>query len=200
MLIKTIKVGSLLTNCYLVASSDKQCLIVDPGDQPERIIKVIEKEGLKPIFIVNTHAHPDHLEGDPGLKEHFSVPILMGTGDAAFLKLMFGFFGVPFFVADKYLEDKEKLRCGNLEAEVIATPGHSPEGICLYFKREKVLISGDTLFAGDVGRSDLPGGSEEALTISVKEKLLVLPDEVVVYPGHGPTTTIKKEKELWGLS
>ena len=191
-----LKVGSLQTNCYLVSDESGQSVIVDPGDEAWVIIRKIEEQKLKPLYIISTHAHPDHFEAAPELKGHFSIPILMGKEEQGFLAPLFDYFRMPHFKPDAWLKEGEDFICGDLSFKILHTPGHSPGGICLYLEKEKVLFSGDTLFAGDVGRFDLPGGSEKALKQSVRDKLFVLPDESVVFPGHGSSSTIGREKEL----
>ena len=198
MNIITVSVGELLTNCYLVSSNDtKEAMIVDPGDEPLKIIKVIEEFGLKPLFIVNTHLHPDHLRGNSEISNKYGIPVYIGEKENGFLgrnKMVFSVFtgvGSEELKFNKFLKEGDELKVGELKFQVVETPGHSPGGICLY--GHESLFSGDTLFAGDVGRVDIPGGSEKKLVDSFK-KLLKLPGETKVYPGHGKSTTIKDEK------
>jgi glyoxylase-like metal-dependent hydrolase (beta-lactamase superfamily II) len=169
MIIKTVIVGELETNCYIVASErTKEAMIIDPGDEADKIINAIEEDGLKPKLIINTHCHFDHVGANERLAKHFNIEMFDGN--------------------------KEILRTGELEFRVIRTPGHAQESICLL--GERALFSGDTLFAGDYGRTDLPGGSEKEMESSLKS-LMGLPEDTRVYPGHGRSTTIGEEKKLY---
>ncbi|MBI5699557.1 MBL fold metallo-hydrolase [Candidatus Saganbacteria bacterium] len=178
MNIKTIKVGELRTNCYIV-SDDKEALVIDPGFEIEKIAPEIA--GLKVKAIVLTHGHYDHVTEAFGL----GAPIWIGEKDEFMLLHSTG------KKADRPLKDGEMLQ----GFKIILTPGHTPGGICLYNEKEKVIFTGDTLFAGDHGRTDLPGGSESEILSSLK-KLLDLPPETRVYPGHGRPTTIGDEQNL----
>jgi glyoxylase-like metal-dependent hydrolase (beta-lactamase superfamily II) len=188
MIIHTVRVGPIETNCYLVEDeTTKEALIVDPGDEAEKILEVIKKNGLKPRYIVNTHGHFDHITGNLKLKEKTGAPVLSHELDAFLIALT-----LPL-PPDNFLKDGDRLKVGRLTFTVIHTPGHTPGGICLYCEKEKTLFSGDTLFYGTTGRTDLPYASEKDMGISFK-KLLTLPDETKVYPGHGQPTTIGQEK------
>ncbi len=199
MVLETLSVGPLAGNCYIFGSkASGRGLIIDPGDEPRRILDSFDKTGLELEAIVNTHAHFDHAGGNRAVKEATGAPILVHRDDAAFL----GQLGVQaiFFAQrvepspppDRLLEDEEVIGLGDISLTVLHTPGHSRGGICLL--GPGILFSGDTLFAGSVGRTDLPGGSFERLMNSIRERLLPLPDETVVYPGHGPPTTIGEER------
>ncbi len=177
-LIDKIVVGDLQTNCYILTDAkSKNCVIIDPGADSARIKGRLSSEGLSPSFIINTHAHPDHV----GANKEFNLPVYIHKNDAKFLP------GV-----NKPLNDGDKIQLGNLAIDVIHTPGHTPGGICLLCGNS--LFSGDTLFASCVGRTDLPGGNEAQLINSIKNKLFVLNDDIKVYPGHGSETTIGNEK------
>jgi hydroxyacylglutathione hydrolase len=201
MILETVRVGELQANCYILALSDSaEAIIVDPGEQKDKIAKVLARHKLKPVAVVNTHGHIDHI----GCDDDFSVPIYVHEKDAALLKdsrlNLSGFLSAPFSVKSgeiKQLRDGEKLKLAGIELEVIHTPGHTPGGICLLVKAEgkDILFSGDTLFHGSVGRADFEGADEATELESIKKKLLVLADETVVYPGHGPETTIGYEKK-----
>lgn len=205
MKVRVFTVGPLFTNCY-VASCEKttEAIIIDPGFDTEaemnKILEYMERNCLKLKSIVNTHGHPDHTCGNSLAKQNMNAPILIHELDAAMLgdagKAIAQLFGFKTFspLADKLLRDGDILRFGEEKLEVLHTPGHSPGSISLL--GENLVFTGDTLFAGSVGRADLPGGSFHQLIRSIKERLAVLPDHYVVYPGHGPTTTIGAEKHM----
>lgn len=182
-------------NCYIVADkATKNAFLIDPGGEPGRIKNVLKKNGLSLKFIINTHGHGDHILGNG----YFDVPVYVHSLEKDFLtdpdKNLSGMFGMFFKSpkATRLLEDGEKIRLDNLELEIIHTPGHTPGGISV--KLDGVVFTGDTLFAGGIGRTDLPAGDEGLLFKSIKERLFSLDDDVVVYPGHGPESTIGEEK------
>lgn len=198
MKIQTFTVGKLLTNCYVVACPQtREAIIIDPGletpAEAAKVFKFLEEAALKLKFIVNTHGHPDHICGNGTVKEKFKVPILIHEGDAHMLGTsavtFFGFKNSP--PADILLRDGDTISFGSLNLKVMHTPGHSPGSISLL--GEKEVFTGDTLFAGSIGRTDLPHGSNKEMKNSLK-KLIRLPDFFKVYPGHGPPTTIGEEK------
>jgi len=179
MEIKTIKVGSLQTNCYIVSDGQtKEAIVIDPGDEAAKILP--ELKGLKVRSIVITHGHPDHFGALDEVKDATRAQLLMHPADEWFIE------------PDRELKDGDKLEVGCLKFTVLHTPGHSKGGICLYTKGH--LISGDTLFSAAHGRVDLPGGSMHEMALSLK-RLGRLPDETIVYPGHDETTTIGLEKK-----
>ncbi|MFA4905369.1 MAG: MBL fold metallo-hydrolase [Candidatus Margulisiibacteriota bacterium] len=182
MNIKTTKVGELRTNCYIV-SDDNEALVIDPGFETEKILQ--EVGGLKIKAVILTHGHYDHVT------EAFKLnaPVWIGEKDEAMMKLTTG------KKADRLLKDHDSFDICHLTFVIYETPGHTPGGICLYNEKEKVLFTGDTLFGADYGRTDLPGGSESEMVNSLK-KLLKLPPETKVYPGHGHPTTIGDEQNL----
>ena len=190
MLIHTLKVGPIATNCYLIEDEiSKECLIVDPGDEAEAIIKSIEANHLKPTAIVITHGHWDHAGANKRLKEKYGLPIMMNEDDLFGLKI------TDSPAPDQSLKENDEVKAGGLTFKVLQTPGHSPGGISLYSKEEQVIFTGDTLFKETYGRVDLPGSSPEAMVFSLK-KLLALPHATKVYPGHGRPTTIGGEQNL----
>lgn len=201
MLIHTLEVGVLQVNCYVVACPEtRQALVIDPGDEGERIWEVIVAEGYDLKQIVNTHGHFDHLGGNSYLVGKSGAELLIHELDLKLLETMadhaamFGLEVDPSPVPDRLLVDDEVLKIGHLEARVLHTPGHSAGGICLLMGEH--LFSGDTLFSRSVGRTDLPGGDFATLIDSIRRQLLVLPDTTLVHPGHGPETTIGEEKAL----
>ena len=190
-----IQVGPYEVNCSIL-NVDGKAWIVDPGQEAERIAGLLGKKGLEPAAILLTHAHFDHIGGVPGLQRAFpGIPVYVGEKDVAVLSHPMNQMPPDYPPVGKLanLRHAETL-AGNLSGvETIATPGHTPGGVCYYFPGEKLLLSGDTLFAGSVGRTDLPGGDMATLMESLK-KLTALPDDTIVIPGHGPRTTIGDEK------
>ena len=200
MIIKNIVVGPLEVNCYILGCEDtKEAAIIDPGDNADEIISNIEKEGLNPKFIINTHAHFDHIGGVKVIQDHFKIDFILHEGDLFLVEnaseqaTAFGLKPISKPVVNKNATNGEKVNLGNKSITVIHTPGHSPGGVC-YYSGNNVFV-GDTLFAGSIGRTDLPGGSYDTLINSIKENLFPLGDSTIVYPGHGPSTTIGNEKE-----
>ena len=194
-----IIVGALETNCYLVYSPESHgCIIIDPGAEPEKIFPVIAELELKPVLIVNTHGHVDHIGANRDMKDHYSIPLCLHAADQPLLEqaqqselsIFLGAKESP--PADRFLKDGEEIAVGRSRLRVIHTPGHSPGSISLY--GSGYLFSGDTLFCEGVGRTDLPGGSWKDLEQSIRTRILVLAEDTVVLPGHGPLTTIGREK------
>lgn len=192
-----IEVGQWATNCYLVISrKGRESLIIDPGAEPARLLSQVK--GLKVKYIINTHGHSDHIGANGEMKKRTGAPLLIHRDDASMLlhpaenlSLLWGqeVISPP---ADRLLQGGEEFELAGTFWKVIHTPGHSPGGISLLGDHR--LFSGDTLFAGSVGRTDLPGASWEVLLKSIRGELLILDDEVIVYPGHGPSTTIGEER------
>ena len=190
-----IQVGPYEVNCSIL-NVDGKAWIVDPGQEAERIAGLLGKKGLEPAAILLTHAHFDHIGGVPGLQRAFpGIPVYIGEKDVAVLTHPMNQMPPDYPPVGKLanLRHAETLAGDLPGVETIATPGHTPGGVCYYFPSEKLLLSGDTLFAGSVGRTDLPGGDMATLMESLK-KLTVLPDDTIVVPGHGPRTTIGDEK------
>ncbi len=194
--VDSLEVGPMGANCYIVTHNPtKDACIIDPGGEPERIMDFIKKNGLKPKFIINTHGHGDHILGNG----YFGVPIYIHRLEKDFLTdpglNLSGAFGLSIKTpkASKLLEDGDKVYLNDLEFEILHTPGHTPGGISI--KLKDVVFTGDTLFAGTVGRTDLPDGDEKALLGSIRSKLFTLDDDTLVYPGHGQESTIGIEKE-----
>jgi hydroxyacylglutathione hydrolase len=190
MLTKQMTVGMMGVCCYIAAcEKTKQGVIIDPGGNEDEILAACEELGLSVKYIVNTHGHPDHVCGNGRLKTATGAEIVMHSADADFfsqqqVEQFFSQLGLPASPpVDKKVEDGDILSFGSESLKVIHTPGHTPGGICLY--GEPNLFTGDTLFAGGVGRTDFPGGDTKQLLNSIKDKLLKLPPETIVWPGHG---------------
>ena len=194
-------VGSVFTNCYFLKNKEtEEMLIVDPGDNADRIEqKVLEMQG-RPVAILLTHGHFDHVMGIEGWTKEFDIPVYIYRDEAAILRdpalNLSSMFGTSYaYEKVTCLGDGEKLVLAGYTFEVIHTPGHTSGGCCYYVKDEEVLFSGDTLFCRSVGRSDFPTGSASVLVKSIQEKLFCLPDQVMVYPGHNDLTCIADEKQ-----
>lgn len=192
MIIKTILAGMYEENCYLVMDEDtKELGIIDPGGQANDVANEISLLGGKPKFILLTHGHVDHVGGVVELINKFNIPFYINKADEEYIeKDDFVFGSLP--KASGYLNEGDTLNLGNNAIRVIETPGHTPGGLC--FLVNDKLLTGDTLFQGSVGRSDFPGGNGMQLIKSIKEKLLNLGDDITVFPGHGPSSTIGYEK------
>jgi len=202
MIIEPVESGPFFTVCYLVGDKEsRKGIVVDaPKDSTAPLLKAASRHSLAIDLIVNTHGHWDHIADNAALQHETHAPIAIHRLDEPRIKnpepVMFQLpFEVPPTEAGRYLEDGDVIQVGSLRLEVIFTPGHTEGGICLYERNEKVLFSGDTLFAGSVGRVDLPGGDWDTLMTSIHERLLTLEDQVTVYPGHGPPTSIGAERK-----
>jgi hydroxyacylglutathione hydrolase len=197
--IDTIPVGEIETNCYLV-SHNGQAILIDPGDEPEKIIELIKKRKVIVAQIIITHGHIDHIGAVPQLKQFIKAPVLIHPQDAVMLTNaqanLSAVIGIPFTAdpPDGFLNDGDIIELGESNFKVIHTPGHTPGGILLWEPNAKTVFTGDTLFAGSVGRTDLPGSDHEIMMNSLYQKVLALPDDTTVYPGHGEPTTIGEER------
>jgi len=201
MIHEILPVGPLQCNCSVIGDeSTREGLVIDPGDNIEDVVSIVRKHNLQIKQIVVTHAHIDHVGGAMKLRAATGAAILLNQNDYALLKMLdaqAAWIGVapPGKVEiDHSVAQADSIKTGSLSADVIHTPGHTEGSICLYFPAEKKLIAGDTLFAGSIGRTDLPGGSFEKIIRSLHDKVLELPDDTVVIPGHGPLTTIGRER------
>jgi hydroxyacylglutathione hydrolase len=202
MLHEIISVGPLQCNCSVVADeTTREAIVVDPGDDIDRILELIQNLRLSVKAIYITHAHIDHIGGAMKLKAQTGAPILMNSGDDMQLRLLdlqarWVGMSLPGKVTiDQHVKDLDRVKAGEIAATVIHTPGHTEGSSCLYFPEEKKLIAGDTLFAGSIGRTDLPGGNFKRLMNSIHTQLMELPEDVIVIPGHGDLTTIGNERE-----
>ena len=200
MFLQTVHVGMTQTNCYIVGCEEKrEGVIIDPGGHSDRILKALEQSGLGVRYVLNTHCHFDHMQANADIVAATRAPLALHPAELPLLRAKGGasLFGVPGKespLPDVELEDGQVLKVGTLRFEVLHTPGHSPGGVTFYLAQEGMAFDGDVLFADGVGRTDLPGGNWDKLMRSIREVLFTLPDETAVYPGHGPETTIGREK------
>ena len=201
MIHEIIPVGLLRCNCSIIGDENtREAMVIDPGDDIEDVQAILTKHNLQVKQIVITHAHIDHVGGAMKLRAATGAPILLNQNDYALLKMLdvqAAWIGVatPAEVKiDQSIGTGDSVSAGSLQANVLHTPGHTEGSVCLYFPAEKKLIAGDTLFAGSIGRTDLPGGSMQKIMRSLQDTVLALPDETVVVPGHGPLTTIGEER------
>lgn len=202
MIHEILPVGPLGCNCSVIGDeTSREAMVIDPGDDIEQIQAILQRHGLTVKQIVITHAHIDHIGGAAKLKRLTGAPVLLNANDQMLLKMLdvqaswLGMRPPENTAIDAGLNTGDKVRAGSIVAEVLHTPGHTEGSICLYFAAEKKLIAGDTLFAGSIGRTDLPGGSYKKIMASLHGPVLALPDATLVVPGHGPMTTIGAERE-----
>lgn len=197
--------NDLQVNTYLLWDETKECVIIDAAcyteDEQKELVNFINRKNLKPVKIVNTHNHVDHILGNPFIKKQYNIPLYANKKGDLFIRMaqssgtIFGLEVKETVQPDHSLEEGEILSFGNSGLKVFYTPGHADGSICLYASDEKFLIAGDVLFAGGIGRTDLPTGDFDTLTETITQKLYPLDDEVRVLPGHGPETTIGEEKK-----
>ena len=202
MIHEILPVGPLQCNCSVIGDeSTREAMVIDPGDDIEDVVTIIRKHNLQVKQIVVTHAHIDHVGGAMKLRAATGAPILLNQNDYALLKMLdvqAAWIGMPSpgkVEIDNSITTGQTVSAGSHTANVLHTPGHTEGSICLYFPVEHKLIAGDTLFAGSIGRTDLPGGSTQKIMQSLHNTVLALPDETIVVPGHGPITTIGEERE-----
>jgi glyoxylase-like metal-dependent hydrolase (beta-lactamase superfamily II) len=202
MILETFPVGPLHCNCTILGDEvTREAMVVDPGDNIPEILSRLRKHGLTVRQIVVTHAHIDHVGGAAQLRKLTGAPVVMNQQDLGLLGMMemqAGWLGVPtpqVAPPDASAEDGLTIGLAALPAQVLHTPGHTPGSICLLFSNQHLLLAGDTLFAGSIGRTDLSGGDGQQILRSLRERLLVLPDATRVVPGHGPETTIGEERQ-----
>lgn len=202
MILETFPVGPLHCNCTILGDEvTREAMVVDPGDNIPEILSRLQKHGLTLRQIVVTHAHIDHVGGAAQLRKATGAPVVMNQQDLGLLGMMemqAGWLGVPtpeVAPPDASAEDGLTIGLATLPAQVLHTPGHTQGSICLLFPDRHLLLAGDTLFAGSIGRTDLPGGDGHQILRSLRDRLLVLPDATRVVPGHGPETTIGEERQ-----
>jgi hydroxyacylglutathione hydrolase len=203
LVLESFPVGPLGCNCSIIGCKETgDAIVVDPGGDPDKIIELLDKLGLKAKYLLHTHAHFDHITGSREMREKTGAQICLHEGDQwlydNLLKQvkMFGFEASDPLPVDRYLTDEEEVNFGNLKAKVIHTPGHTPGSLCFSVEdKDAVLLSGDTLFNRSIGRTDLWGGNFEEIIKSISTRLLTLDDSTRVIPGHGPDTKIWEEKK-----
>lgn len=196
-----LPLGPLQTNCYIL-SHGSECVIFDPGSEGVQLSKWLGKNKLKPLAVLLTHAHFDHIGAVSHIKKVFGVPVYIHKEEETWLESpelngsnRFGMGEIKAPSADVVLEKEESLAIGPFEFQLIHTPGHSPGSLSYYFEKGGALFAGDTLFMGSIGRTDLPGGNHQELLNSIHQKLMMLPEETIVLPGHGPATSISMEMD-----
>jgi len=202
MIHEILPVGPLQCNCSIIGDEiSHEAIVIDPGDDVEDVLEIVRKHNLQVKQIVITHAHIDHVGGAMKLRAATGAPILLNQNDLALLRLLdlqatwVGMASPGEVKIDQNIGPSDTVNAGSLSANVLHTPGHTEGSICLYFAAQGKLIAGDTLFAGSIGRTDLPGGSMKKIMNSLHETVLALPDETVLVPGHGSLTTIGEERE-----
>ncbi|MGM0844262.1 MAG: MBL fold metallo-hydrolase [Bacillota bacterium] len=200
---KRIPLGPLQTNCYCLWNEKKECIIFDPGEEAGKLINWLKANQLKPLAILLTHAHFDHIGAVDQVREKFEIPLYLHKKEAKWL-LDPALNGSQLFAmselvrlkpADYILTDEETLSIGDFTFALFQTPGHSPGSISYYYEEEHAVFAGDTLFKGSIGRTDLPGGNSEELLKSIHDHLMTLPEDTIVLSGHGPETTIADEMD-----
>jgi hydroxyacylglutathione hydrolase len=198
-----LALGPLQTNCYILSQKDGSSLIIDPGEEPNKIIQYISSKKLFPKAILLTHAHFDHIGAVDAIREKYGIPVYVHKQEKSWLSDP-SLNGSQFFIpgqqiqaksADYIISNEKTMVIEGFTFEVFETPGHSPGSISFYFKEAGIVASGDALFQASIGRTDLPGGNHNQLLESIHKKLLVLPEETLVLPGHGPATTIGQEMD-----
>ncbi|MDE3195809.1 MAG: MBL fold metallo-hydrolase [Acidobacteriota bacterium] len=201
MIHEVLPVGLLACNCSIVGDEiTREAIVIDPGDDIGEIVEILDRHLLKVTMIVITHAHIDHIGGAKKLRDLTGAPVYMHDDDTVLAEnlgmqaMWLGIEPPENPGIDRAAAEGDVLRAGDIQAHVLHTPGHTPGSLSLYIPRARTLIAGDTLFRGSIGRTDLPGGDSHAIVNSIRGKLYTLPDDTVVFPGHGTETTIEEEK------
>lgn len=197
-----VTVGPLAVNCYIVYDKEsRDAAVIDPGDDAEQIVAAVNAGEFKVQYVVNTHGHFDHVGADGEIVREFGAKLAIHAADAPMLQNAAAYssaFGVQAKdqpEPDITLEHGKTIEFGNVALEVLGSPGHTPGGVLLSINDGKAVITGDSIFAGSIGRTDLPGGSYEELMTSLRDRILPMDDNVRLFPGHGPETTVREEKE-----
>jgi glyoxylase-like metal-dependent hydrolase (beta-lactamase superfamily II) len=201
MRVASFPVGPLQCNCYVLWEDPQQALVVDPGDEGPRIAAELRQRGLTPKLLVSTHGHFDHVGGVDDLRAAFNVPYKIHRADVPILELipartkLWGITVPNIPKPTEFLGDGDRFDFGGLDVTAVHTPGHTPGSTCFHAARQKLVFTGDTLFLQSIGRTDFPGGNMDQILESIHERLLTLPPETKVLPGHGPGSTIGQEAE-----
>ncbi|KKB42922.1 MBL fold metallo-hydrolase [Bacillus thermotolerans] len=197
-----LPLGPLQTNCYILSNDEKECIIFDPGAEGESLVAWLKQNGLKPLAVLLTHAHFDHIGAVEQVRQEFHIPVYLHKEEEEWMEnpalngsARFELGEVKARAADHLLTNEAALTIGSFSFRLFHTPGHSPGSISYFFEEGNVVFAGDTLFMGSIGRTDLRGGNHEQLLKSIHNHLLSLPEEVIVLPGHGPATTIGDEMD-----
>jgi glyoxylase-like metal-dependent hydrolase (beta-lactamase superfamily II) len=200
LILKILVVGPIQSNCYIIGCErTREAAVIDPGGDADRILITLAKDRLRCVYIINTHGHFDHSADNKRLKEVTGAQLLIHHADAPMIlhqSMNRGMWGTHLENSpppDRYLNEGDIITFGDISLKVLNTPGHSPGSISLV--TDKIVFVGDTLFAGSIGRTDFPGGDHEGLLRNVRKKIFTLGDDVVVYPGHGPKTTVGRERK-----
>ena len=203
MKIIMMNVGMIETNCYIAfCEKSMEGVVIDPGDNAQSILKAIKDNGIKVKYIINTHGHMDHIGANMEVKEKTNAELLIHELDAEMLintrRSLADFMNKDFKTvgADKIMKEGDVISFGEESLKVIHVPGHTLGGVALYNEKNNICFTGDTLFYGSIGRTDLPGGDFNTIIKSIKNKLFILPDKTIVLPGHGPDSTIAQEKRI----
>ncbi|MGL4855061.1 MAG: MBL fold metallo-hydrolase [Lentisphaeria bacterium] len=194
--LKQLTVGPFGVNCYIFTplKNSSKSYIVDPGDNGEKIVNFIKNNELEPVAILLTHAHLDHIKGCAVVAEAFNIKVYLHSDDHQMFHSPSNELAPYLFRDCKFPDVHDYSELSNEDFSIIHTPGHTLGSVCIYFKNENVIFTGDTLFQGSIGRTDLPGGNHRQLISSIKNSLIKLPEQTSVYPGHGPSSTIAQEK------
>lgn len=200
MIIERVTVGMIQTNCYIIGCEETGFgAVIDPGDEAEKILAQVDKLGLTVKYVLLTHAHFDHIAASSQVTETTGAVLALNRSDQPLLEIgggatLFGLPAPPVKMPEMWLEDGDTISIGNYTMQVLFTPGHTPGHVSFYCRQADALFDGDVLFAGSIGRTDLPGGNYETLMDSIAHKLMTLPNQTVVYSGHGAETTIGQER------
>jgi hydroxyacylglutathione hydrolase len=199
---KQIPLGPLQTNCYVLWNAQKKCLIVDPGAEGEKLVSWLNENNLKPVAILLTHAHFDHIGAVDTVRDTYKIPVYIDEKESDWLSDpglngsgLFGMGKIEAAPADRIITSENTVNIDDFTLRVFRTPGHSPGSLSYYVQSEGIVFAGDTLFMGSIGRSDLPGGNHQELLSSIHDHLLTLPEETEVLPGHGPATSVGNEMD-----
>lgn len=198
-----IPLGPLQTNSYILSNDSRECLVFDPGSEGGKLNKHLENNGLTPLAILLTHAHFDHIGAVDEVRDKWNIPVYIHKNEEGWLEDPeqngSAYFALAEAItarkADRIIDGEGQLEIGPFTMDIYETPGHSPGSVSYYFRDEAVVFAGDALFAGSIGRTDLPGGNHDQLIQSIHDRLLTLPEETVVAPGHGPETNVQNEMD-----